>query len=191
MSADNEQKGTSGTDDQGSADDQKNSVNYDTYSRTLSQVKQGKVRQKELEEENAALRAEKEAENKARLEEDNKYKELWEASETKAKEAQAQAQSLQEAQTRATKRAAVAQHIGEVSNPEYLNFIDLSKVDLDDSESIKAEADRFKATHPTLLKQAPTNTHTSAAPGNAIPTGDKSHSKMTDAELDAALCKTF
>ena len=63
---------------------------------------------------------------------------------------------------------------------------------MDDPESIKAEADRFKATHPALLKQAPTQTHTSAAPGDAISnTGSKSFSEMTDAEQDAAFTSTL
>ena len=191
MSADNEQ-GTSGTEkSQGSAGTQSESVAYETYSRTLTQVKQGKARQRELEEENAALRAEKETEHNAQLEEQNRYKELYEASEAKAADAIKQSQALQEQQLRANKRAAVAQHIGEVTNVEYLNFIDLSKVDMEDPESVKAEADRFKASHPALLKQAPAQTHTSAAPGNAIPTGNQSYSEMTDAEQDAAFSKIF
>ena len=165
------------------SDEGKNSVAYETYERTLAQAKKAQAKNKEVQEELNALRAEKEAESKSRLEEQNKYKELYEASEATAKQAKEETAALVAAQIINRKKEAVAAHIGAVHKPEFLSFLNLDNIDLDNPDSIIEEATRFKAVYPMVLKTSSTPLPNGAAPGTPADLKPKSISDMTDEEL--------
>jgi hypothetical protein len=165
------------------SDDGKNSVAYETYERTLAQAKKAQAKNKEVQEELNALRAEKDAESKSRLEEQNKYKELYEASEATAKQAREETATLVAAQIITRKKEAVAAHIGAVHKPEFLQFLNLDNIDLDNPDSVIEEATRFKAEYPMVLKTASTPLPNGAAPGTPADLKSKSIADMTDDEL--------
>lgn len=160
-----------------------NSVAYETYERTLTQAKQSKAKQRELEEKLNALLAEREANEKSQLAEQNKYKELFEASEVAAKAAKEETAALVAAQTVARKREAVAAHIGSVSKPEFLQFVNLDNVDLDNPDSVIEEATRFKAEYPMVLKTATQPIPNSAAPGTPSSQGKPNLGDMESEDL--------
>ena len=165
------------------SDDGKNSVAYETYERTLAQAKKAQAKNKEVQEELNALRAEKDAESKSRLEEQNKYKELYENSEAAAKQAREETATLVAAQIITRKKEAVSAHIGALHRPEFLQFVNLDNVDLDNPDSIIEEATRFKAEYPMVLKTASTPLPNGAAPGTPADAKPKTLSNMTDEEL--------
>lgn len=165
------------------SDQKDNSVAYETYERTLTQAKQAKARQKEMEQELAAMKAEKATEEKSRLEEQGKYKELHEASEARAKAAEQETSNLLASQILARKREAVATLIGAVHKPEFLQFVNLDNVDIDNPDSIADEANRFKTEYPMALATPSASAQTNESHGTPKDQSPKTLKDMTDAEL--------
>ena len=165
------------------------SVAYETYERTLTQAKQQKAKTRDLEEKLNALLAEKEASEKSQLAEQNKFKELYEASEAAAKVAKEETAALITAQMVARKREAVSAHIGAVSKPEFLQFVNLDNVDLDSPDSIIEEATRFKAEYPMVLKTATTPLPNNAAPGTPSSQGKTNLGEMSSEDLAVMIAR--
>lgn len=165
------------------SDPKDNSVSYETYTRTLAQAKKEGAKNKDLEQELNALKAEKEAGEQAQLAEQGKYKELHEASEARAQVAEQATASLIHEQTIARKREAVAAQIGQVSKPEFLQFINLDNIDLDNPDSITEEATRFKAEYPMVLATASASLPNGQAPGTPTDPKPKTILDMSDDEL--------
>lgn len=164
--------------------DENRAVSYESYQRTLSQVKASKSRERELTERLNALEAEKEAEKNAVLAEQNRFKELYEQTNAKAEEAQAKLLALHTQQMEQRKRDAVASHIGPIHKPEFLQFVRLDQVDLDNPESITTEANRFKTEYPMVLQSAAAPTHLDTPPQNVVLSSNAPINELSDDELD-------
>ena len=161
-------------------------VSYESHQRAIAQLKKAQAQAKELQQQFNEMKAENEAAKAAQLAEDEKYKELHELSLKKAQEAEEKLNLLQREQLLTRKKESVVAHIGAVKKPEYLTFLKLDEVDLDDPESVLTEANRFKSTYPEVLASSATPTHTGDSPGDAIPDNKKPTSEWSDAQLDAA-----
>jgi len=135
-----------------------NSVAYDTYSRTLSEAKKEKSKRRELEQELNAMKAREEAEKKAKLEEEGKHKELnaelrKEVDTEKEKNINMQNRINNSFKIQAFKDALPSK----LGNEDFLSFVKLDKIEIDESniinaESVKVEVDRFMSQYPQLIQ---------------------------------------
>lgn len=167
------------------------SVSYESYQRALSQAKSAKSKERDLQEQINALRAEKDADQQAQLEEQNRFKELYEQSSLKAKEMETQLQQVVADQIRSRKRDAISAHIGAVHKPEFLQFLKLDEVDLDNPDSVVAEANRFKSEYPMVIKTSQASSHTAVPPGDALPNKTTSVKDLSDDEINRAFSTGF
>jgi hypothetical protein len=172
----NNQKRPSGTEDAG---EKKDFVQYETYSRVLSQHKKTKSENEQLAAElEAYRRKERELEEK-RLSEQGEYKKLLELERKKRMEEEGKRQQYERDLLDAHKLNAVRERLpGKIKRPEYYSFIDVSKVVIDpetgivDDRSVVEVVDGFVKEHGFLIERQGTRD----LPYNAPGTG---HSELT------------
>lgn len=156
------------------------------YSETKADMLKYKSEAKDLKAKLAQLEADQAAEQKQKLREEENWKALAAKFEKELEETKNKFVAKSKDFETYNKRAAVIQALGGLKKNSYSEFIDLSKVEVDEAgniteESVQAEAERFRKEHPELLKA---NTGTSlpnqaAKPGQV---GEKDISKMTKEE---------
>jgi hypothetical protein len=171
-------------------------VAFDTYKKVLDQHKASQAKAREAAAQLEALKAEKDEADKARMAEQAKFKELWEAAEKKAQALDGQIKQMTASQIEAKKREALKSELGGVRKDDYLKFADLSSVHLGedgsvDIESVKATANKFREAYPELVSP---KSGVKPLPGEAAagyqPPKPKSLAEMTSAELAAEYAKT-
>lgn len=172
----NDQKSPSGTEDAG---EKKDFVQYETYSRVLSQHKKTKSENEQLAAElEAYKRKERELEEK-RLSEQGEYKKLLEMTrkqlaDEESKRLEYATQLLDQHRLNAIKERLP----GKIKRPEYLSFIDVSKVAIDpetgmvDERSVVEVVDGFVKEHGFLIERQGTRDLPYNAPGSG-------HSELT------------
>ena len=149
---------TSVSDVESSNDESQNqSVSYDAHRKLLNQRKADQAKARELEEKYNALRAEREAEAEARMIEEKRFKELYEAKQAELESMQNNMTQMEQSVQETLKLQAFRQHVGELANPLYASLIDLSAIKMDetgniDKESLDAYGASFKEAHSHLLK---------------------------------------
>jgi len=146
-------------------------VAYSSYKKVLDQRKADNARLKETQEQLNTLLAEKASEDEAKLAEQGKFKELLEAEQLKSQQATEQLQAFKEQGVIRSKEEALRKEIGQLKNPDYLKFADISNISMDadgkiDTESVKQVALNFKDSYPDLL-QGDSNNLPNSAPGKA------------------------
>lgn len=166
----NDQKSPSGTEDAG---EKKDFVQYETYSRVLSQHKKTKSENEQLAAElEAYKRKERELEEK-RLSEQGEYKKLLEMTrkqlaDEESKRLEYATQLLDQHRLNAIKERLP----GKIKRPEYLSFIDVSKVAIDpetgmvDERSVVEVVDGFVKEHGFLIERQGTRDLPYNAPGS-------------------------
>ena len=132
------------------------SVKYETYKKVLDQRKSDQARLKSIDEELNALKAEKASAEEARLAEQGKFQEMYEAEQLKAKALQESIDANNAREARRSKEEALRRELGPLRKPEYLNFADVESISMDadgniDPESVKQVALRFKDSYADLI----------------------------------------
>lgn len=167
------------------------SVSADSYKKLLDQRKKDQARARQAEQELTELKAKAEADEAARLVEQNRYKELYEAEKKKREDTESRISQMTQSQITSAKRAELDRQLGGVKKAEYLSFADLNAIQMNEdgtveAESVKAVANKFRETHPDLLPTKTGATLPNGAPADHKPKLTKPLSQMTTAELRAA-----
>lgn len=137
------------------------------------------------------LLAEKELQEKQALEEQGRWKELYEKTQNQLEEVNTTRQAEQDKFINHHKKNAVLREIGGFKKDEYSNFINIENVIMDengniDRASLDAEVSRLKQEMPELLKNVPGNSLPSNAPMNT-----EVKQEMSKSELKAKLLADY
>jgi len=154
---------------------------YEDVSRDMHKYK---TKSKQLEAENNQLVAEKEAQEKARLEDEGRWKEIAEQESKKRLEAESKFSNLQSDFISGHKRSAVESALGGFKKSQYKQFIDLDKVEIGEDGyptpgSVDNEVNRIRKAHPELLKEMPAPALPNEAPIKYEPAPPRPVSKMS------------
>ncbi len=134
------------------------SVSYESHRKLLGQHKSSQAKLKEVEQQLAELKAEKEAALEAQLAEQGKWEELARKREQELNDFRASMEAEKAAVLTATKQLAFKEHVGELASPAYLNLVDWNSIPLTedgkiDNASLIEYGNRFKEEHAGLFKQ--------------------------------------
>ncbi|MCB0370143.1 MAG: hypothetical protein KDD45_12145, partial [Bdellovibrionales bacterium] len=139
-----------------------------------------------------ALKADNEAKENAVLLENEKWKELFQKSESKIKELESIREQERSKFVEGHKKNSVLQHV-QFKKQDYLKFINTSNIEINDDgsvniETLQSEVERIKKEYPELL-----NIQTKATLPDAAPKTfkDKTLSEMTKEELAEARRKAL
>ena len=154
-------QGPSGTTENSSGVDQsKDTVKYETYAKTVGQLKKEKESRAELEQKLAAYELKEREIEEAKLKEEGQFKELLAFKEQKIAELEENLGGLEGRILKAQKVAAFKRHLpGDLAHEDYYTFADVDKIVIDpttndiDSDSAKMVADMFLKEHGHLLKR--------------------------------------
>lgn len=133
-------------------------VAYETYSRVLGEKKKTATENKSLKERIANMELEQEESHKAKLNEDNKYKELNEILAKENEDLKEGMSSQQKKIIDSYKLQAFKESLpGKILNDQYLSFINLKDIIIEDgnkvnNESVKVAVDKFMNEHSSLIK---------------------------------------
>ncbi len=162
----------------GKKKDEKNTVDYATFSKLLDQKK---ARDKEL----ADLKAERDNDNKKKLLEKEQYKKLYEETNEKLNEATGKLGELTQNRIEDFKEAAFLKTLpSQLLNSEYMAHADIKDIILDEEtgtinmDSVKGVVDKFVKIHGHLLVKKNKQNLPNNAPGNT----NSSQGKITYAE---------
>lgn len=170
-----------------SAQQEADYVSKKAYQEVSSDMHKYKSKLKEREAQLNQLLAEKEAQERARLEEEGRHKELAEKEAQARRAAEEKYAQLQANLVDSTKKNAVIDKLGGFKKSEYAQFIKLDNVEIDENglatpASVEAEVNRIRSEHPSLLKQAVSAPLPSEAPKNYTPAPPKPVEKMSREE---------
>jgi uncharacterized protein YdbL (DUF1318 family) len=171
-----------------SVSDTSKQVSYESYQKVLNQRKADQAKVKELTQQMQALMQERESANTTALEEQKKFKDLWEQERKKNASLSEQFNGLQNSITESKKKAALAKELGPVKREEYLKFADLNSIVIDESgevdmDSVRDVAAKFKKDYADLVSASPAKGLPSAAPKASTATTKVDFSKMSMDEL--------
>lgn len=162
----------------------KDTVSYQTYLKTLSEVKKLKEQTRLYEEEKSRVHEQK-------LKEQNEWKAL---AEEKSKQAEQLAKNLKELNDQVVngmKYQEFEKHLGgKLKSREYASFIDFEKIVINpetkaiDEESVKGVVSQFVKTHPALVDFGTGKVPNEAPRGGSFSTSEKPIEKMTPKELE-------
>ncbi len=163
----------SGVSDNQVHDNKPEVVQYDTYRRTVNQMKRQKELNEELQGRLEALEHERKSAEEQKMLEKEEYKKLLdvrtrELEETKHKATQATRQLNEGAKL----QAFINQLPSQLRNNKYLNWVDVESIAMDpetgaiDSESVKQVVDGFVKEHPEALVASEGPKIPGYAPGN-------------------------
>jgi predicted RNase H-like nuclease (RuvC/YqgF family) len=139
--------------------DEKN-VSYETYSRVLGNLKKRESEKRDLLEKLQAFEAEQERSRIEKMEEEGKLKELNEHLSKRLEESEKGHEQLIGKIERSFKLQKVKESLpGKVINDEYLKFVNLDDIKMDDMETINPESlkmvvDKFVDKHSALIEVA-------------------------------------
>jgi uncharacterized protein (DUF3084 family) len=172
--------------DQNVDDSANQSVSYETHRKLLGEKKRAQAEREALQAEVAEMRREREERENAQLAEQNKFKELYERSQTRSNELQSQLDGITSQYDTQRKKDAVLAKIGPLVNSTYSSFIDLESVNLEDADSIESAAAKFRKEHAQLIKS--TTPHHSTAPAATMPgaSGKPDYDNMSVSEIWAS-----
>lgn len=127
------------------------------YKKSLDDMHASKAAQKELKARLDAVTAEVEAKEKASLYEQEKWKELYQSTDKKLTKVLTEQETDRSKLVEVHKKNAVVEQLGGFKKPEYVKFVNMSAVEMDDSgnispESIAAEVQRLRKEYPELIK---------------------------------------
>jgi hypothetical protein len=184
------------TPDSGATEEEKEAfVSKKAYEEVSSSMHKHKSKAKELEAAVNELRAQMKAQEEAKLQETQQYKELYERREAELEAARKEAAQVKNQYLVTAKRNALKQELGGKVKDEYLSFADLESIAVSDDGSIDAEAVRmvaneFRKQHSQLIPATDNANITGQAPGNF--TAQKPDTKnMSAAELREYLIKNY
>jgi hypothetical protein len=181
-------KGTGGSDQKSGADSGKGenqTVAYDTYRKTVDEVKSLKEKLKEIE-------TKTQSEMEKKLQEQGEWKTLAESREAKVKELEAKLSGTFEEIHDSIKLNAFQKHLGgKLKSDKYFDFVDTSKIAINpdtkkvDEESVKTVVAEFLKEHTHLVdfgkkSGMPRDTKIDVKHGNGV----KPISEMTSAEYE-------
>lgn len=160
-------------------------VDQKAYKQVAADMHKYKSELKQYKEQLAAIKADKEAAEKQSLYEQEKWKELFQKNEASLKQIQAERDQERNKFLTSHKINNVVQELGGFKKPEYVKFIDTTKVEMDEdgnilAESVKAEVERIKKEYPELIKTSSVQPLPSKASSGFV---QKPVSQMTAAEL--------
>lgn len=188
-------KEVGGADDlNGGADsdkDKKDVVAYETYKKTVDEVKSLKERLKAIEDEKKVI-------TEKNLKEQNDYKTLYEQKETALKDATSKLENFQKDLTDSIKISAFNKHLGgKLKHDDYIDFVELEKIVIHpetkkvDPESVKTVVASFLKSHSALVEvkrgNMPQN-HANGMDGKRA-SGQKGIAEMSSAELEADIVR--
>jgi adenylate kinase family enzyme len=183
--ADNQQAG-------GKADETKNQVAYETYSRTVDEVKALKAKLKEIEERDKLT-------NEEKLKQQNEWKALAEEKERQLAEEKKNRTQLESSITESIKLSAFQKQLGgKLKADEYFSFVDTDKIVYHpetkkvDEESVKSVVAEFVKKHSHLVdfgKQKSKLPHDHANGLGKDKISGKSLADMSHVELDEHIKK--
>ncbi len=176
------------------SEEQAETVAFETHKRLLDQRKADQAKARDLQAKLDAAMADKEAAETTRLAEQAQWKDLYEKEKKKAEGLGSQLQHLTTSQIESRKREAVKEALGGVRKDDYLKFLDLNAVQLNDdgsvdAESVKAAANKFRESYPELVAVKPAGKIPNEAASGYKPGAPKSLEEMTFAEKKALLAK--
>lgn len=163
-------------------------VSVETYKRVLKQRKADREKAKALEEENNALKAERETAENAKLAEANEYKKLYETEKKKREETESKLSEMSNKQVTDAKTKALSEALGGLKKSEYLKFADLSQIQMNDDGTVEGDSlatvvTVFRTNYPELVPIKGKDTLPNMAPKGYIPPPVKPLSEMTQEEL--------
>jgi len=153
-----------------SLENEKDKVSYETYQRTLKQLKENQNRMKELEEKQKEYEEKLKVEEEIKLKEQQKWKEIAERKEAEIKKEREKIVFLEKKHTNTIKERAFKDALGVEVKSKYLAFVDFDEISIDE----KGEVDKitlenairtFKEENPELLPQKETKNSESGAQG--------------------------
>lgn len=192
-----ENKVNTGSEDaQGSAESKEDFVSKKAYEEIKADMFKFKTQMKEIEAERNQLKADKDAVEREKLEEQGKWKELYEKQKQKLQETEANLSSSKNQFVDFHKKQAVISKLGGLKKDDYAKFIDTNAVDVQengkiDDSSVEAEVNRIKEQFPELIKgsdvksfnQAPAKKTEVSKDGGKTPTSYNDHKSDLLAKL--------
>lgn len=170
----------------GSGEGGKGSVSYETYSRTMDELKSLKGEIKTLKEQGQKSHEDK-------LKEQNDWKALAEAREAKVKELESKNSNIEESIADSIKLNAFQKHLGgKLKSDKYFSFVDTAKIVLNpetkkvDEDSVKAVVASFVKEHAHLVEfgKKPGMPRDSKEDTTKISNGKKSVEQMSAKEME-------
>lgn len=158
-------------------------VSKKAYEEVSKDMHSYKSKLKELEAIANQLKAEKEAQEHENLAEQNRWQELAEINAQKAKEAADALKNTNAKYENDQKKNLVTAELGGFKLPEYASFINVDNVDLENIETVKAEADRIRQIHGSLLKSSNSRDLPNDAPAGHSPK-ELSYENLTPEQRD-------
>jgi hypothetical protein len=167
-------------------------VSYETYQKAIDQRKADQKKARDLQATLDAMNAEKNAADEQRLADTKKFEELYNKEKTERAKLQETLQSMTARQVENAKRDAVKAALGGVKKDDYLKFLDLSVVQLNDdgtadAESVKAAANKFRESYPELVAGKSGAKMANEAGGSIQPPPGRKLTEMPEADLRARL----
>lgn len=184
------------TPDSGATEEEKEAfVSKKAYEEVSKDMHKHKSKAKELEAAVNELRSQIKAQEEAKLQETQQYKELFERREAELEEARKQAAEVKEQYLNTAKRNALKNELGGKIKDEYLSFADLGSIAVSDDgsidpESIRMVANEFRKQHSQLIPPSDNAGITGQAPGNFGATTPDT-SKMSAKELREYFVKNY
>ena len=166
------------------------------YKKVSEDMHKYKAEKKEMAMELARLKADLEAQQKAKLEEQNRFEELYRKAEQEKNNLLQERQQEKQLFVDAVKKSALKTELGGNIKDQYLNLADFSSIEVRedgslDSETVREAANKFRQDHPALVPSSASGSINSIAPpvNPAISNQPKSINEMTKEEKIAALLK--
>jgi len=143
----------------GTSEDKKEVVSYDTHKKLLGQRKADQLKLKQLEEQLESFTQKQQQAEEAKLAEQGEYKKILSVREEELRKERELRQSTEKQINDAYKLNAFYSKLpGKIPRKEYLSFVDLDSIALNpetrdvDMESVQQVVNRFMEDHPTLVK---------------------------------------
>ena len=147
-----------------------------------------KARAKEADERAKVLEAQMKAQEEAKMQEEQRWKELYEKREAELEQANLDKHRIVQQHTNSVKRAALKNEIGSNVRDEYLNFANLDSIVVNedgsiDKESVRQAANYFRKEHGQLIPPSENTNITGQAATSQAPNNEVDISKMSSREL--------
>lgn len=155
-----ENKGGAGSDAANTGSESKDEfVSKKAYEETKADMHKYKTMMKEIEAERNQLKADKEAAERESLEEQGKWKELFQKEKESRAKLEADLKQSKDSFVNFHKKNAVISKLGGLKNDEYSKFIDTESIEVQEGgkmseASIEAEVNRIREKYPEIIKGA-------------------------------------
>lgn len=161
-------------------------VSKEAYTNVSNDMHKYKSKSRELEARLAELEAEAEAERNQALEEQGKFKELYEKERAQREELLQATTAREKEIINNEKRRAVINKLGGLQHPDFASHINTDSIEVDEQgnfvpESLEAEVDRIRVNYSSIIKPQTASVPPSKAPG--LGTTQNSINDMSPDEL--------